>query len=221
MWTLATTTINFDNVQLEAARAITGLVRSTQGEIVLAESQLSRILTRLKTISLLKGDEWSHYPPADDRRQTLVIACRQRFKRNDWRNTQFLRPSHLGLNPIALTPLHSPLLSSFQFLHGTNLLQSQQSSHQLTRSIHSDSFQAERTAPREAIKWLSSISSWFSAIIIRDCKSLVHPVSNANSAESSVSQEQAAAVVLAMSISIMTLWSPGLCGQPGNELADH
>ena len=48
--------------------------------------------------------EWAHLPPADDRRQTLFTACRQRLKRKDWRNTQFLCLNQLGLYPQILTP---------------------------------------------------------------------------------------------------------------------
>ena len=51
---------------------------------------------------------------------------------------------------------------------------------------HSSPFQAEKAALKEAIQWLSSISSWATAIIICDCKSPVQAVSNANSAETSV-----------------------------------
>ena len=49
-WLSATTTCKVERVQLEAARAIIGLVRSTPVETVLAESQLLTISTRLQTI---------------------------------------------------------------------------------------------------------------------------------------------------------------------------
>ena len=85
-------------------------------------------------------------------------------------------------------------------------------------STHSSYFQAEKATVREAIQWLSSISSWASAIIICNCNSLVQAVSNANL---SVIQLQAAAAVLAISKSFLTEWAPGHCGQSGNGLADH
>ena len=81
---------------------------------------------------------------------------------------------------------------------------------------HSSSFLAEKSALKEAIQWLSSISSWASAIIIYDCKSLLQAISNDNSAESSANQLQAAVAVLAMSKSIMIVLSPSHCGLSGN-----
>ena len=88
-------------------------------------------------------------------------------------------------------------------------------------SAHGCSFQAEEAAHKEAIQWPSNISSWASAVIICDCKSLFPAISNANSPDSFVIQPQAAVVVLAMSKYIMTMWAPGHCGPPGNELAHH
>ena len=84
--------------------AIPGLVRSTPVEAVLADSRLPPISTRFQTISLSKADEWDHPSPAEDRRQALVTACRQRLRRNDWRITQFLCLNQLGLNHQVLTP---------------------------------------------------------------------------------------------------------------------
>ena len=52
-------------VQLEAARAITDLVRSTPVEAVLAKSKLPPISTRFHTISLLKSDDWAHQEAID------------------------------------------------------------------------------------------------------------------------------------------------------------
>ena len=86
---------------------------------------------------------------------------------------------------------------------------------------HSFSFQAELTALNETIQWISSILSWDLAMIMYECKSLVHDVSNANSAERSVNQLQASAVIRAMSKSIMIVWAPGHCGLSGSELAEH
>ena len=100
----ATATSKLQNIQLEAARAITGLVRSTTVEAVLAESQLPPISSYFQTISVLRADEWTHLPPADDHRQTLFTACSQRLKRKDWRNTQLLHLNQLDLNPQILSP---------------------------------------------------------------------------------------------------------------------
>ena len=87
-WLSTTSNNKLEKVQLEAATAITGLVRYTLVEAVLAESMLLPISTRLQTISLLKADERANLPPADDRRQILLTACRQRLKRKDRRNAQ-------------------------------------------------------------------------------------------------------------------------------------
>ena len=131
----ATSNSKLEKVQLEAARDITDLVRSTPVEAVLAISQLPPISTRLKTITHLKPDEWDHLPPADDCCLTFFTACRQRLKRKDWYNTRFLRLNQHGFNPHVLAPT-SPPVSSFPFHHGTNHPLSQQSSHQLTREYH-------------------------------------------------------------------------------------
>ena len=61
-WLSATFTSKHYKVQLEATRAITGLVRSTQDVAVLGESQLPPISTHFQTISLLRADEWAHLP---------------------------------------------------------------------------------------------------------------------------------------------------------------
>ena len=99
----ATSTSKPEKAQFEAARVITGLVHSTPVEAVLAVSQLPPISMRFQTISALKVDECACHSPADDRHQTLFSACRQRMKRNDWRNTKFICQNHHGLNPQVLT----------------------------------------------------------------------------------------------------------------------
>ena len=75
-WLSATSTSLLEKIQMQAARAITGLVRSTQVEADHAESQLPPISTRFKTISLQRVDEWAHLPQSVDRRQTLFNECR-------------------------------------------------------------------------------------------------------------------------------------------------
>ena len=67
-WLSATTTSHPERVQLEAARANAGLVRSTTVEAVLPENQAASISIRLQTISLLKADNWARLPLANDRR---------------------------------------------------------------------------------------------------------------------------------------------------------
>ena len=108
-WLSANSTSKLEKVQLEAARTITNLVRSTQVEAVLAESQLPPISTCFQPISLRKAEEWSHLPPADDSRQSTFAACRQRLKRKDGRNTKFIRLNQLGLSSQVLIS-NSPLL---------------------------------------------------------------------------------------------------------------
>ena len=88
-------------------------------------------------------------------------------------------------------------------------------------STCSSSIKAQKAARKEAIQWPYSISSWASAKIICDCKSLVRGVSNANSDDSIVIQLKTAAAVLAMSKSSVIVWACGHCDLPDNELADH
>ena len=81
-WLSATSTSKLEQVQLDAALAITGLVIFDPVEAVTSESLLPTISTRFLTITLLKADAF-HQP-------TIVFtACRQRLKRKDWRNTEF------------------------------------------------------------------------------------------------------------------------------------
>ena len=94
-----TTTSKLKRVQLEAARVIAGLVRSTTVEAVLAEVHQSCISSRFQTICLQKADEWAHLPPADDRRHTLCTPCKQRLKRKDWRTILLLSLTQNDLNP--------------------------------------------------------------------------------------------------------------------------
>ena len=62
-WLPSTLTSKLNKVQLIAARAITGLVRTTP-----VESQQLPISTRFYATSLLIADEWAHLSQADDRR---------------------------------------------------------------------------------------------------------------------------------------------------------
>ena len=84
-WLSATSTSKLVKVQMEAVRAIAGLVCSTPVDAVLAESKLPHISMRFQAISLLTADRWYHLPPANDHRQTLFMpsACIQRLKRKD------------------------------------------------------------------------------------------------------------------------------------------
>ena len=58
-------------------------------------------------------------------------------------------------------------------------------------------------------------------IIIGDWKSLDQVVCIANSADSSVIQQQSSVAVLSMPGSILIMWAPGHCGLSGSKLADH
>ena len=120
---------------MEAARAIVGLDR-TYFEAVLAKSRQPPNSTRIH----LKADEWAHLPPADDRRQTLLTACKQRPRRKNWHNTQFLRINQLGLNPQISTPT-SPSCEQLFILHRTSL--THPSRHHTSRQ-ENDTIPAER-----------------------------------------------------------------------------
>ena len=47
-----------ESAQLNAARAITGHLRSTPGKFVLREAHLTPLEARYKTLSLFKADSW-------------------------------------------------------------------------------------------------------------------------------------------------------------------
>ena len=131
-WLSATSTSKFEKVQLEAARVITGLVRSTQVEALPAKSQLPLISMRLQPITLLKADIWAHFSLADDRRQTLFTVCRQRLKRKDWGTTLDFSVS-INSDSIPRFYLQAPLMVSAFHSPMVQASPSQASSHQFTR----------------------------------------------------------------------------------------
>ena len=114
-WLSATFTSKLEKVQLEAARTITGFVRSIPVEAVLAEYLLPPILARFQTISLLIADEWANLPPADDHRKTLFSACRQRLKRlaqnsiSLSESTRSQSPGYTSNSPLPGAAFHSSM----------------------------------------------------------------------------------------------------------------
>ena len=61
-WLSASSSSKLEKVQLEAARDITGIIRSTTVVAVLTETQMPPISTRFQTISLLQADELVRLP---------------------------------------------------------------------------------------------------------------------------------------------------------------
>ena len=86
-----------ESAQLNAARAITGHLRSTPGEFVLKEAHLTPLEARYKTLSLLKADSWLQQADTDPRRLTLDRQAPQRLVKTDWRGltTPVLRELNL------------------------------------------------------------------------------------------------------------------------------
>ena len=86
-----------ESAQLNAARAITGHLRSTPGEFVLKEAHLTPLEARYKTLSLLKADSWLQQADTDPRRLTLDRQAPQRLVKKDWRGltTPVLRELNL------------------------------------------------------------------------------------------------------------------------------
>ncbi len=62
--------------------------------------------------------------------------------------------------------------------------------------IHSNSFQAEKTAMEKAISWLEENEDWRNAILICGCKSLVDAVGNLHAPDVGIRLVQAAAARL-------------------------
>ena len=78
LWLSKSNLGKLESAQLNAARAITGHLRSTPGEFVLIEAHLTPLEARYKTLSLLKTN-------IDPRRLTLDRQAPQRLVIKDWR----------------------------------------------------------------------------------------------------------------------------------------
>ena len=74
-----------ESAQLNAARAITGHLRSTPGEFVLKEAHLTPLEARYKTLSLPEADSWLQLADTDPRRLTFDRQAPQRLVKKDWR----------------------------------------------------------------------------------------------------------------------------------------
>ena len=68
-----------ESAQLNAARAITGHLRSIPREFVLKEAHLTPLEARYKTLSLLKANSWLQQTDTDPRRLTLDRQAPQRL----------------------------------------------------------------------------------------------------------------------------------------------
>ena len=68
-----------ESAQLNAARAITGHLKSTPGEFVLREAHLTPLKASYKTLSLLKADSWLQQANTDPRRLTIDRKAPQRL----------------------------------------------------------------------------------------------------------------------------------------------
>ena len=88
LWQSSTTTSRHERVQLEVARAITGLVSPSQVKAVNADVQLPPISKGFQTTCLQKDNKCANFPLADDSHQTLVTPCREHLKRKARHNTQ-------------------------------------------------------------------------------------------------------------------------------------
>ena len=180
-WMSTTITSKREKVQLEATRAIIGLVRSTPVETVLVESQRPPISMHFQTISLLKADECAHLPPVYDRRQTLFTTFKQGLKRKDRRNTQFFHLNQHGLKPQLLTQT-TPICDQIFIPPWDKPPHSQQSSHQLTRECHHPSRQTFRLKPlppspsrlSNLHRWCSRIKDSGASLVVLSQDDLVH-----------------------------------------------
>ena len=107
-WASNTNIQKLERTQSDAARAITGQLRSTPIDAVLHEAQIPSLSSRLQLACLRKADDWFHLPPNDDRRVLLQTHCPKRLKRDDWRNTTTPILSSLNLTPVDSEPVHIP-----------------------------------------------------------------------------------------------------------------
>ena len=96
-WLSSSTIEKLERTQLQAARAITHIVRSTPTEAVLHEADLHRLEHRLKTLSVLQANKWNSIDVEDPRRVVLNDSVRLRLRRPDWRTTVLAALSRLGL----------------------------------------------------------------------------------------------------------------------------
>ena len=96
-WTSATNIARLERVQLQAARTITSLVKSSPTEAVLCEADLPPLANRFKELSLRFADKWIRLEPDDQRRAVLLTQVRQRLRKSDWRVSVTPTMSRLGL----------------------------------------------------------------------------------------------------------------------------
>ena len=96
-WLSSFKTEKLERTQLQAARAITHHVRSTQTEAVLYEADLTRLKDRYKMLSVLQANKWNSLDVEDPRLVVLIDSVRLRLRRTDWRSTVLSALSSLGL----------------------------------------------------------------------------------------------------------------------------
>ena len=102
-WTSATNVAKLERLQLQAARSITAVVRSTPTEAVLCEAGLVPLRSRFEELSLRHADKWLQLPIDDPRRMVLLDPVRQRLRRTDWRLTVTPTLRRIGLLEMQLT----------------------------------------------------------------------------------------------------------------------
>ena len=93
-------------IQLDAARAITGQVRSSKVKAILAEARLLLLENSLQAISLLKADEWGTYSLLTKEYQALDSAYAD-HRGSNWCYTLFAQLTHPDLN-LLFTPFPNP-----------------------------------------------------------------------------------------------------------------
>ena len=85
-WTSKTDMDTIEKVQLEAARVVTGLTKSTPTEALLIEAELPSIRERLKALELIAVERSRRLERNNPRRLIAEKTGRQRLKKEGWRD---------------------------------------------------------------------------------------------------------------------------------------
>ena len=205
-----------ESAQLNAARAITGHLRSTPGEFVLREAHLTPLEARYKTLSLLKADSWLQQTNTYPRRLTFDRQAPQRLVKKNWR-----RLTTLVLNFFSQ---HQTGEADGTRNGGAGMIIARDKKvlhrwHAPT-GVRSSSYSAEKAALEAALRWLESENDWHRAVIVCDCKSLVEATDNLHQADPIIFTYQRSIARINRSKKLLIVWVPGQCDLWGNELVD-
>jgi len=110
-WMSKSTLSQLEAAQRHAARAITGLIKTSPNDTILIESNLPPIKNRLHQLALIAYEKASRLPPDNPRHQALSGTQDRRIRKTDWREMaradyHSIFPRHSGSSPLPLQ--HQP-----------------------------------------------------------------------------------------------------------------